>query len=143
MIIPDVNLLIYAYNADAPHHLCAKTWWESLLNGQQRVGLPWAVMCGFIRLMTHARVLQIPLPPKAAIAHVQSWLARDCVQLVDPGPKHLALLEQLLVQAGIAGAITTDAHLAALAIEWQAELHSNDHDFARFSGLRWHNPLNA
>lgn len=143
MIVPDVNLLIYAYNRDARDHDAARRWWEGLLSGSESVGLPWAVCCGFIRLMTHPAVLSTPLAPVRAVAHVQSWFDRPNVEALDPGPRHLEVLGRLLGDVGVAGNLTTDAHLAALAIEHQCVVHSNDADFARFPGLRWRNPLAA
>lgn len=143
MIVPDVNLLIYAYNSDAPHHVEAKVWWEDLLSSDEPVGLPWATTLGFIRLMTHRTVLLTPLPAKRAIAHVRSWHMRSNVSVLEPGPRHLEVLGRMFEALGTAGRLTTDAHLAALAIEHQCELCSNDADFARFPGLRWRNPLAA
>ncbi len=141
MILPDVNLLVYAYNQDAREHAGARAWWESLLSSSAAVGLPWAVSCGFIRLMTHPAVLVKPLDPRRAVEHVRSWLDRSNVEALDPGPRHLEVLGRLLGDLGVAGNLTTDAHIAALAIEHQCELHSNDADFSRFPGLRWRNPL--
>ena len=141
MILPDLNLVIYAHNADAPEHAASRAWWERLLNGDEPVVIPWAVALGFVRLMTHRAVLITPMGSSAAVAHVRSWFARSHVEAVEPGPRHLDILDRLLSAAGTAGNLTTDAHLAALAIEHQCELHSNDTDFARFPGLRWRNPL--
>ena len=143
MIVPDINLVVYAYNADAPHHRSARAWWEALLNGDDPVRLPWATTLGFIRLMTHPSVLVRPLAPSAAVEHVATWLERPNVEVLEPGPRHLDLLGAMLKASGVGGSLTTDAHLAALAVEHQAELHSNDADFARFPGLRWRNPLEA
>lgn len=141
MILPDVNLLVYAYNSDAPHHQKAREWWEGLLNGKVPVAIPWAVVVGFVRLMTHPAVLVNPLGPEAAVGCVRAWLGPLHVQILDPGPRHLEILNRLLTGLGVAANLTSDAHLAALAIETQSELHSNDTDFGRFPGLRWHNPL--
>ena len=141
MILPDVNLLVYAYNVDAQRHGAARTWWEELMNGSEPVGLPWAVICGFVRLMTHPSVLLTPLAPEPALQHVRTWLERSVVTVLEPGPSHLEIFTRLLHGLGVAGDLTTDAHLAAIAIEHQCVLHSNDSDFARFPGLRWHNPL--
>ncbi len=141
MILPDLNLLVYAYNSDAPDHHRARAWWEQALSGSIPVGLPWVVMLGYLRLMTSRSVLADPLTPAEAIGHLRSWLARPQVVVLGPGSRHLDLLEQLLIAARAAGTLTTDAHLAALAIEHQAELCSNDADFIRFPGLRWTNPL--
>ncbi len=141
MIIPDINLLVYAYNADAPHHRAAKAWWERLMSGYQTVGIPWIVAHGFIRLMTHPRVLERPLRPETALRHVRSWIEWPSVQIIEPGRRHLDILAELFAETGIAGNITTDAVLAALAVEHQCEIHSNDLDFGRFTGLRWINPL--
>ena len=141
MIVPDINLLVYAYNSDAPLHRPSRLWWEGLLNGNETVALPWAVVCGFVRLMTHPAVLVTPMTPARSFEHVRSWLERPRVQTLDPGPRHLDILEALTCSLGVAGNLTTDAHLAALAIEHQCELHSNDADFGRFAGLRWRNPV--
>ena len=141
MILPDLNLLVHAHNTDSSHHADARTWWESLMNGEEQVGLPWAVLLGFVRIATHRAVLQNPMPVRTACDHVKSWLERPQVMVLHPGDRHPEILFGLLERLGTAGNLTTDAHLAALAIEYQAELHSNDADFSRFQGLKWRNPL--
>ena len=140
MIIPDINLLMYAYNPGSPHHPKAKAWWEGILRGSEQVGLPWVVILGFVRLSTARGILMLPATPVEALRRVQSWLELPNVLPLHPGPRHLEVLARTLA-ATAGGALTTDAHLAALAIEHNAELHSNDSDFARFPGLRWRNPL--
>jgi len=141
VILPDINLLIHAYNSDSPLHPGARAWWQALLNGTRPVGLAWAAILGYIRIATHRQILTNPLPVSTACAHARGWLAQPYVLIVDPGPRHAEILFGLLESLGTAGNLTTDAHLAALAIEHQAELHSTDADFARFPGLRWINPL--
>jgi toxin-antitoxin system PIN domain toxin len=141
MIIPDVNLLVYAHNEAAALHLAAREWWEDAVNGERSIGVPWAVAMGFIRLVTHSSVLAEPRTPIEALGIVRGWFTLPAVDPVDPGPRHLEIVEGLFHATGVAGALTTDTHLAALAIEHQAELCSNDVDFARFPGLRWRNPL--
>lgn len=141
MIVPDVNLLIHAYNADSPVHEEARAWWERTLSEPAPVGLAWSAVLGYIRIATHPRILASPLAAAAACGHVEAWLAQPQVALLHPGARHAAILFDLLLRLGTAGNLTTDAHLAALAIEHQAELCSTDADFARFPGLRWRNPL--
>lgn len=141
MILPDVNLLVHAYNTESPSHDAARAWWEGLMNGAQPVALAWVAMLGFIRVTTHRQVLANPLPVAEACGHVREWISRPQVSVLDPGARHAAVLFSLLESLGTAGNLTTDAHLAALAIEHQVELHSTDADFARFPGLRWTNPL--
>lgn len=141
MIVPDVNLLVYAYDRDSPRQAAASRWWEDLLGGRRTVGLAWATVLGFIRLTTNRRVVSDPLPVAKACAHARAWLAQPYVTLLHPGERHGEILFGLLERLGTAGNLTTDAHLAALAIEHQAELHSNDADFGRFPGLRHVNPL--
>lgn len=141
MIIPDINLLVYAHNQQAPRHEKAKAWWEGLLNGRVPVGLPWVCISGFIRLMTHPRVLSHPLDVEQTVAHVRSWLAQEPVRILHPGARFESLFLEYLLAIGTAGNLTTDAQLAALAVEHQGELHSADADFLRFPGLRWINPL--
>jgi toxin-antitoxin system PIN domain toxin len=141
VILPDINLLVHAYNAESPAHAAARAWWERLLNSPQPVGLAWAAMLGFIRLTTNRQVLTHPWRVEDACRHVRAWLARPYVTVLHAGDRHAEILFGLLKSAGTAGNLTTDAHLAALAIEHQAELHSTDSDFARFPGLRWTNPI--
>ena len=141
MIIPDINLLVHAYNSESRVHQAARAWWESLLNSSRPVGLAWVTVLGFIRMATHRQILARPLPAAAACARVRAWLTQPCVTFVEPGHRHAEILFGLLEQLGTAGNLTTDAHLAALCIEHQAELHSTDADFARFPGLRWRNPI--
>ena len=141
MIVPDVNLLIHAYNADSKVHEAARGWWEDLLNGTRPVGLAWVALLGFVRITTHRQILDRPLPVQSACDRARAWLTRPYVSVLHPGERHPEILFGLLESLGTAGNLTTDAHLAALAIEHQAELHSTDRDFARFAGLRWVDPL--
>lgn len=141
MILPDINLLIYAHNEAASLHAEARAWWEDLLSRQQPVRLAWTVIFGFVRLATHPQVLCSPLGPEAALERVEGWLEVPSVRILEPGPSHLTIVRQLFEGTGVGGNLTTDTHLAALAIEHQCQLHSNDMDFGRFPGLRWHNPL--
>jgi toxin-antitoxin system PIN domain toxin len=141
MIIPDINLLVYAHNDRAPNHAAAKAWWEGVLNARVPVGLPWLVASGFIRLMTHPRVLERPMEVAKAVRCVEEWLEQEPVRILHPGDRFAFLFLGYLTTLGTAGNLTTDAQLAALAVEYQAELHSNDADFHRFPGLRWRNPL--
>ena len=141
MIVPDINLLLYAYDDACREHAQARAWWESLLSSATPVGLAWVVALGFIRIGTNPKLSRQPLSVVDACAHVRRWLAQPHVSLLHPGERHAALLFGLLERLGVGGNLTTDAHLAALAIEYQAELHSTDADFSRFPGLRWRNPL--
>lgn len=141
MILPDLNLILHAHNRGAVSHVAARTWWEATLSSQRPVGLCWAVMLGFIRLSTHRSVFKEPLPVTAACSEVRAWLAQPQVTILEPGQRHAPILFDLLESLGTAGNLTTDAHLAALAIEHQCELCSTDSDFNRFPGLRWTNPL--
>ena len=141
MIIPDLNLLVYAHFDGTPHHKAARRWWESLINGSERVGIPWVVATGFVRLITHPRVVANPATTTEAIDYVQEWFRFSHVTPVNPGSDHLTHLRKSLAAAGVGADLVTDAHLASIAMEYQAELHSNDADFSRFPGLRWRNPL--
>ena len=111
------------------------------MNGSEPVGLAWVVLLGFLRVTTHRAILDPPMPVDVACGFVRSWLENPIVSIVSPGPGHAEALFRLLAHVGTAGNLTTDAHLAALAIEYQAHLHSMDADFKRFPGVRWVNPL--
>jgi len=141
MIIVDLNLLLYAINEDAPLHEHAKSWLEKTISGSETVGLPWIVLVAFLRLTTKAGLFQNPLQVETAFELVDAWFREPAVIAVEPASRHLMILRDLIMPLGTGGNITTDAHLAALAIEHGAELCSTDNDFARFGGLRWRNPL--
>ena len=141
MIVPDLNLLVYAYNDGFPLHDSARRWWEALVNGTERIGVSWLVAAGFVRLMTHPRVLARPTVAAMAVDYVEEWFRFPNVTPLNPGREHLTLFRRNLTAAGVGANLVTDAHLAALAMEYQAEVHSNDMDFGRFPGLRWRNPL--
>ncbi|HYA18063.1 MAG TPA: type II toxin-antitoxin system VapC family toxin [Bryobacteraceae bacterium] len=140
MIIPDVNVLLNAYNASSARHSVLRRWWEDTLSGDRPVGLPWAVTLGFIRIATNPRAWLDPMPVADAIQHVRAWMAQPAVEIIGPGDRHADILFRLLESAGTAANLTSDAHLAALAIEYQAEIATTDLDFGRFTGLRWFNP---
>ena len=141
MILPDVNLLVYAYNTDAPWHQQARRWWETCLDGSQPVAIAWVVALGFVRLMTSRAVMQRPMTMAVALCQVGRWLERPSVLILQPGPRHFAILLSFCEAGVLQSDLLTDAHIAALAIDNQAVLHSNDSDFSRFAGLRWNNPL--
>jgi len=143
VILLDVNLLLYAYDAQSPRHGAARAWLEQTLSGTETVGLPWVVMLAFIRLITRSAVVEHPLTADEAIDLVESWLDQPCVTVIHPTDRHPAVLRELLQPLGTAGNLTTDAHLAALAIEHGASLCSCDADFSRFPGLRWSDPLHV
>lgn len=141
MIVPDVNLLVFAYNDQSAFHREAKTWWEDCLNGTVPVGIPWVSISGFLRLMTHPRVLERPMTVPAAVSCVRQWLDQPPVRILHPGARFPEVFFQWILQIGTGGNLITDVSLAAMATEYQAELHSADSDFDRFPGLRWRNPL--
>jgi toxin-antitoxin system PIN domain toxin len=141
LIVPDLNLLVYAYDASSPWHPAARRWWIDCLSGTELIGIPWLVALGFIRLWTNARVFQNPMSVEQAIGHVETWFARPMVVVLNPGPKHAELVFRFLRAEGRGGNLTMDAHLAALVLEARAKLHTADTDFLRFGGLDWRNPL--
>ena len=141
MKIVDVNILLYAVNPDAPHHDRLSEWWEEQLNGDESIGLAWAVAVGFLRVSTHPGIFPSPLAPQEAIGLLDAWLALDIVSLVTEKRDHWRALRGLLTDVGVAGNLTADAHLAALALTHGATLASCDADFSRFRRLRWENPL--
>lgn len=141
MKVIDLNLLLYAVNRDSHRHSDAKTWLQETMSGEERIALAWTVILGFIRLTTSAKVFEHPLSAEQALRIVDAWLSQPSVVPLEPGESHWSLLRELLLDAGSAGNLTTDAHLAALAIEHDADLCSTDADFGRFKRLRWTNPL--
>lgn len=124
----------------APATRWPKSPFQALLNGTEPVGLPWVVILGFLRIATNPRILPRPLTPDQAIEMVNGWLALPVVEILTPGREHWAILTGLLRETGTAANLTTDAHLAALALENGATLVSFDSDFQRFPRLKVHHP---
>lgn len=136
MILVDANILIYAIDEDAPQHRPAREWLEEAFGGTEPVGLPWIVLLAFVRLVTRQAIVRHPLSAEAALAYVDEWLSLPAVQPVSPGPGHWAVLRTLLASTGTAGNLTTDAHIAALALELAAPICTADRDFLRFAGVK-------
>ena len=141
MIIPDINLVLYAHDTGNPRHALARQWWDGLMTGTETVGIPLAVAVGFVRLATSPVVVSPPMQGTEAIAVVRGWFDRPHFVQVDSGPEHFTHMAQCLEAAGRAGKLVTDAHLAALALDHDAEIHSDDRDFRLFPDVRWRNPL--
>jgi len=139
--ILDANILLYAHNADDPRHRPVGKWIEDLFSKGDITGLPWPTIWAFLRVSTSKRVWKRPLAPREAFGTIQGWLAQPRISVVQPGPRHAQILEQVVTESRSTGPLVSDAVLAALAIEHGATLASTDRDFARFSGLRWINPL--
>ena len=141
MILIDANILIYAHVNSFSQHNPARDWLDQQLNASAPVGLPWASMLAFLRLVTNPRVFEHPEPIRDAWQQVRGWLTAETAWIPQPTERHADLLGEFLGLAGIHGNLVPDAHLAALAVEHGLTLCSTDGDFARFQGLRWLNPI--
>ncbi len=141
MILPDVNVLVYAFIEEAPGHERYQEWLESLVNGQEQYALSELVLSSFLRVVTHPRVQVHPASIDDAIGFVEEIRGRPTCTVVHPGPRHWSLFVDLCLAAGAKGNLVPDAYLAALAIETGAEWITTDRDFARFPGLRWRLPF--
>ena len=137
MRMPDVNVLLYAVNQDGPHHEAARTWLEASFARPQGIGFAWAALLGFLRLSTRSGIFTRPLPIESALGVVDTWLHHPSATVIGETERHAGVLSRLLLGAGTGGNLVSDAHLAALTIEHNAELGSFDRDFDRFAGLRW------
>jgi uncharacterized protein len=141
VLLPDVNVLVYAFRADAPRHAEYRTWLQLVVDGDAAFGVSDLVLAGFLRVATHPRIFTPPTPPDAAVVFVEALRTRPNCVSVAPGPRHWDIFMRLCHDAGATGNLIPDAYLAALAIEVGAEWVTTDRDFARFPGLRWRHPL--
>jgi toxin-antitoxin system PIN domain toxin len=139
--LPDVNLLIYALDDTSPKHKRARAWLDATLSGSEEVGFAWQVLLAVLRLTTRPAVFANPLGPDEAFDIIDGWLAQPCATVLHPTGRHSAVMRGLLAPLGTGGNLTSDAHLAALAIEYGAVLCSSDADFSRFPGISWVDPL--
>ena len=141
MILPDINVLIHAHNTASPHHEAARAWWDGALAGTEGIGLAWVTILGFIRISPHRGILNNPMSPADACSRIEEWLALPHVHIPMPAAGHFARLQENLRALGTAGNLTTDAHLATLAMERGYTLCSTDADFSRFPKIKCINPL--
>lgn len=140
-MLVDANILLYAVDETSPFHERARDWMEETLNGSRRVGLPWASLTAFLRIVTNPRALADPLAPAEAWALVDAWLDAPTVWVPTPGRGHREILGRLVGDLDLRANLIPDAVLAALCIEYGLEMISADTDFARFTELTWRNPL--
>lgn len=143
MILVDANLLLYAYDPRAHLHDASRAWLEETLNGATLVRFAWLSLWAFLRISTNSRVFGQPLSMTEAEQHVASWLTQPAAGILEPGERHREILCGLTHTGQATGPLVMDAVLAAIAIEHGATLCTTDRDFARFSNLRWTNPLST
>ena len=141
MILPDVNVLIYAHREDAEGHARYRSWLESVLRGEEPFGISDVVLSGFLRVATHPRIFNPPTPPATAIEFVKLIRNQPHAVPVMPGPRHWEIFLRLCNEPGVKGNLVADAYLAALAIESGSEWVTTDADYSRFAGLKWHHPF--
>ena len=140
MNIVDANVLLYAVNEADPKHHDSRRWLDTALSEGETVGFAWTVLLAFIRLSTRVGLFPRPLAVDGALARVREWTAQPSSVIVEPTPRHLALVSGLLGQVGSGANLVNDAHLAALALEHNAQVITYDSDFGRFTGVRWKPP---
>lgn len=143
MILVDANLLVYATNQSAPEHVPAKVWLDAQLSGSSRVGLPWATLLAFMRLVTNPLVVRQPVSTRIAWDQVRAWLSVKVVWVPLPTERHAEVIGGWFAEQWMTARLVPDAHLAALAVEHGLTLCSSDSDFSRFPHLSWRNPLAA
>ncbi len=141
MIIPDLNILVYAFNSDAPYHREASSWWESVVNAGELIGIPWVVYLGFLRLLSGRQVVQKPYPIDELLAITRDWFCYPNIRLLYSSSKTQELLEMLMSKYHLPGSLVTDAAITAAVMEHRGTLYSNDTDFKRFTEIRVRSPL--
>jgi toxin-antitoxin system PIN domain toxin len=141
MILPDVNLLVYAHDRTSPYHTKAREWWLNVLSGTEPIGLPWIVLLGFVRILTHPGICHQPLSVEDAREAAESWFQSPCLRILPMPSEGMDVFFDLLADAGMGGNLSTDAMIAMHARIHSGIIYSNDRDFDRFPGIKWINPL--
>ncbi len=141
MITPDANIILYAYNEDAPKHAQAKEWLEEQLSSPVSFGLSWQVITAFLRISTNPRAFPQPFNLQEAIEIVDEWLEHPSIFILTQTENHWTIFQNLIIEGQTKAALMMNAHLAALAIEHGATLATTDSGFSKFSRLNTINSL--
>lgn len=140
MILPDVNVLVYALRSDVAEHAISRSWLLSVVSGDRRFGLSPVVLSGVVRVSTDPRIFGSPSTAEEAFSFCGYLRVQPNCEIVEPGERHWAIFQRLCLETNTRGRRVSDAWFAALAIEWGCEWISFDRDFRRFPGLRWRLP---
>lgn len=141
MVLPDVNVLVYAHREDTEQHVQCRRWLEATINGEERYAVSELVLSGFIRVVTHPKVFAKPSTLAQALEFAEQVRDQPNAMLIEPGERHWSIFRRLCTEAKVKGNLVPDAYFAALAIEGGCEWITTDRDFSRFGGLRWRSPL--
>lgn len=141
MVLPDVNVLVYAFRPDLEGHEAHRAFVSELVEGDEAFGHSGLVLSGFLRVVTHPRIFAVPDAIEDALAFTETLRGSERAVWIEPGPRHSEIFERLCREGGARGNLVPDAYLAALAIESGCEWITTDRDYARFPGLRWRHPL--
>lgn len=140
MKLVDTNVLLYAVDSRARHHVVSREWLVGALRGIETIGFSWLTIVGFIRIATNPGVYEQPLTLDEAVDQTQRWLQAGPSRLLRPAPDHLEIIRRILEPLGTAGNLVSDAHLAAMALHHRATVVTFDNDFGRFAGVTWEPP---
>jgi len=141
IILPDVNVLVYAFRKDMDQHIEYREWLQREFASKRSIGISELVLSSVIRVTTHHKIFVRPSSLKEALKFVNFLRGDPHTVLINPGPRHWDIFLELCRKVNARGNLITDAYLAALAIESGCEWITADRDFARFPGLRWRHPL--
>jgi toxin-antitoxin system PIN domain toxin len=143
MILPDVNVLIYAFRKEVPQYPLCRTWLDDVVLGDERFGLSPLALAAVVRVTTNRRIYPNPSPFEDVFGFCEDLLGQPHCQIVEPGERHWDIFKRLCAETNTRGATVTGAWYAALAIEWSCEWITLDRDYSRFPGLHWRLPAAA
>ena len=142
MLLPDVNVLVYAHvEHSTPDHPDYAAWVTGLATGPEPFALSVLVMAGFVRVVTNRRIFEPASTLEESLEFLTALVERPTARIVGPGPDHLEIFARLCRESSAAGKLVADAQHAAVAVEHGCTMVSTDSDFNRFPGLRWQHPL--
>lgn len=143
MLLPDVNVLVYAHREDAVDHPRCRDWLQGLLSSDSAYGVSELVLSGFVRVVTHPKIFREPTPLEHALTFAGEVRNRPNAVVIVPGPRHWDVFTRYCRECGIRGGMVTDAYFAALALESGCEWVTTDRDYTRFPDLIWRHPLKS
>lgn len=125
---------------DNVHHGVALPWLTAALEGDEPFGSWEPILASAYRIVTTPSLIHHSGGNEVVLPFLEAVRSAPAHTSIAPSLRLWQIFEEVVRSTSITGRATTDALLAALAMDQDATFYSFDRDFQRYSRLRWHIP---